>query len=125
PNSPGAGTLKDILLGDFRLTLSDTEDRFQALMAAHDLPLPQTNRNVTGRTYVDCRWPEHRLTVELDSYTYHATRHAWGTSHNRAREAYARGDDFRSYTRDDVVRTPSVVAKEVRDALRRSTTIRT
>ncbi len=49
-----------------------------------------TNRPAGGRR-VDCRWPEHRLTVELDSYRYHASRYAWEQDRRREREAYARG----------------------------------
>jgi hypothetical protein len=36
-----------------------------------------TNRPA-GAHYVDCRWPEHHLTVELDSYRYHRSRYSWG-----------------------------------------------
>jgi len=112
PNSPGAAKLKRVLLGDTRLTLSDLEDAFLALLRQHGLPLPITNRVASGR-YVDCRWPEHRLTVELDSYTYHSTRHAWERDRRREREAYARGDEFRRYTRDDVYETPKIVVTEL------------
>jgi hypothetical protein len=43
-----------------------------------------------------------RLTVELDGYRYHSSRHAWELDRRREREAYARGDDFRRYTYGDV-----------------------
>jgi hypothetical protein len=116
PNSPGAAKLKRVLLGDTRLTLSDLEDAFLALLQEHGLPLPRTNRHVDGR-YIDCRWPAHHLTVELDSYTYHHTRHAWEADRRRAREAYARGDDFRSYTRDDVLVDTTLMLRELRSLL--------
>jgi len=32
-----------------------------------------------GARYVDCRWPGRRLTIELDGYRYHHSRHAWET----------------------------------------------
>jgi transposase-like protein len=35
------------------------------------------NRKRRCAHYVDCRWPEQRLTVELDSYRFHRSRHAW------------------------------------------------
>jgi len=55
---------------------------------------------------VDCRWPERRLTVELDSYRYHSSRHAWEQDRHRERQARARGDEFRRYTYDDVEHPP-------------------
>src|SRR3954447_23844599 len=116
PAVPGAGKLRSVLLGDTRLTLSELERRFLQLLREAGLPLPQTNRPAGGR-YVDCRWPDHRLTVELDSYTYHASRHAWEQDRRREREAYARGDDFRRYTRDDVFERPAATVREVAAAL--------
>jgi hypothetical protein len=101
PNSPGAGRLRRILRGDVNVTLSELERRFLRLLRDARLPLPQTNRPAGGRR-VDCRWPERRLTVELDSYRYHGSRHAWEQDRRREREAYARGDEFRRYTHDDV-----------------------
>ena len=55
--------------------------------------MPVTNRPA-GSKRVDCRWPDHNLTVELDSYRYHRSRHAWENDRDREREAYARDDDF-------------------------------
>jgi hypothetical protein len=56
--------------------LSKLERAFLALLQAHSLPLPQTNKPA-GSHRVDCRWPEHRLTVELDSFRFHNSRHSW------------------------------------------------
>ncbi len=47
------------------------------------------------------RLPEYRLTVELDSFTYHNSLHSWKQDHRCEREAHARGDDLRRYTGDD------------------------
>jgi very-short-patch-repair endonuclease len=101
PNARGAPNLHKILRGDVRVTLSKLERRFLELLTQAGLPLPETNREASGRR-VDCRWPEHRLTVELDGYTYHHSRHAWEQDRHREREARARGDEFRRYTYDDV-----------------------
>ena len=65
PSTPGTKNLRVVLQGDTHVTLSHLERRFLALMKEHRLPLPRTNRNVTGRR-VDCHWPDHRLVVELD-----------------------------------------------------------
>ena len=77
PSSPGAGRLRRVLHGDVRVTLSTLEKRFLARLKAAGLPLPVTNRPAGGRR-VDCRWPAHRLTVELDGYQYHRSRHSLG-----------------------------------------------
>ena len=105
PNAPGAGKLRRVLRGDAQVTLSKLESAFLALLRGEGLPLPRTNRPAGGRR-VDCRWPEHRLTVELDSYRYHHSRHAWEQDRRREREAHARGDDFRRYTYGDVLEDP-------------------
>jgi hypothetical protein len=101
PTTPQATKLRLVIHGDIPALLSHLERRFIALLKANGLPLPSTNRR-EDQHYVDCRWPEHHLTVELDSYAFHNTRHAWEHDHRREREAYARGDDFRRYTYEDV-----------------------
>ena len=84
----------------------------QALLRRHGLPLPRTNRP-EGAHYIDCRWPAHDLTVELDSYRFHHSRHAWETDHERDRRARARGDDYRRYTYRDVVEAPAAMLAEL------------
>ena len=116
PRSRGAGKLRRIMRGDVRVTLSKLEARFLELVSSDGLPLPETNRLAGGRR-VDCRWPRHRLTVELDSYRFHNSRQAWENDRRREREARARGDDFRRYTYDDVFARPDLVLKELRTAL--------
>ena len=101
PNSPGAVTLRRVLIGDERVLLSKLERGFIARLEEAGLPLPQTNRLAGGRR-VDCRWPQHRLTVELDSYRCHNSRHSWEQGRRRERQARARGDEFRQYTWTDV-----------------------
>jgi very-short-patch-repair endonuclease len=112
PTTPGAATLRRIVRGEVRVTLSKLERRFLELLIEACLPLPITNKPAGGRR-VDCRWPEHRLTVELDSYTYHHSRHAWEQDRRREREAYARGDQFRRYTYDDVFEHPAQMLAEL------------
>jgi hypothetical protein len=106
----GAANLRGIYEGDAVILLSRLEKKFVRLLRSANLPLPQTNRPA-GSFYVDCRWPG--LTVELLGYRYHSSRHAWTRDQHRAREAYARGDDFRAYTWDDVHLTPDVVLTEL------------
>jgi hypothetical protein len=116
PNSPGAGKLRAILTGDTPVTLSKLEMRFLALLRDNGLPLPVTNRLVGGRR-VDCRWPARRLTVELDGYRYHHSRHAWEQDRRREREARARGEEFRRYTFGDVTEHPALMLAELRPLL--------
>jgi predicted transcriptional regulator of viral defense system len=116
PNSPGAAKLRAVLRGDVHLTLSKLESAFLRLLRNAGLPLPITNRPAGGR-FVDCRWPEQKLTVELDSYRYHSSRHAWERDRRRERQAYARGDEFRRYTWSDVVEAPRPMLRELRAVL--------
>jgi hypothetical protein len=95
-----------------RSTLSNLETCFLRLLRRHGLPLPTTNRPA-GTHRVDCRWPDHSLTVELDSYTYHNSRYAWEQDRKREREAHARGDHHRRYTYGDVLEQPALMLTEL------------
>jgi hypothetical protein len=121
-NWPGAATLRRVLWGDVSVTLSRLEDRFLARLRTAGLPQPEVNRRIDGR-YVDCRWPKHRLTVELDSYRYHHTRHAWEQDRQRERQARARGDEFRRYTWLDVSEEPGPMLADLRRLLGRPTLV--
>jgi Transcriptional regulator, AbiEi antitoxin len=99
PHAPGAGRLRAVMNGDVRVLLSEMERLFVGAVREARLPLPVTNKAASGRR-VDCRWPG--LTVELDSYTFHNSRHAWEQDRQREREARARQDEFRRYTWYDV-----------------------
>jgi len=117
PNLRGARKLRRVIHGDVHVTLSKLEASFIALLRAHGLPLPETNRPAGGRR-VDCRWPEHRLTVELDGYRFHNSRHSWEQDRRREREARARGDEFRRFSYGDVTEDPRFILAELRSLLR-------
>ena len=118
PRSPGANQLRKVLSGDVHVTISTLERRFLARLKAAQLPLPQTNRPAGGRR-VDARWPAHQLTVEVDGYRYHRSRHAWEQDRRREREARARGDEFRRYSYGDVFEDPRFMLAELVELLRR------
>jgi Transcriptional regulator, AbiEi antitoxin len=118
PNAPGAKQLRKVMRGEVHVTLSRLERKFLQRLKENALDLPITNKSADGRR-VDCRWPQRNLTVELDSYRYHSSRHAWEQDRRREREAYARGDDFRRYTYHDVFEDPQRMLAELRDLLRR------
>jgi hypothetical protein len=117
PKTPGAAKLRRVLRGEVNVTLSALEKRFLKRLRDAGLPLPRTNL-VAGSRRVDCRWPDLNLTVELDSYRYHSSRHAWEQDRRREREAYARGDELRRYTYGDVFETPAPMLAELRALLR-------
>ena len=102
PNSPGASKLRRIASGDTRALLSKLEKGYHRRLAEWGLPQPDdTNKDVDGRR-VDCRWREKNLTVELNGFRFHNSRHSWEQGQERQREAYARDDEFRTYTYKDV-----------------------
>jgi|tagenome__1003787_1003787.scaffolds.fasta_scaffold20942223_1 hypothetical protein len=111
-NTMGAARLNRIIHGDAHVLLSALEERFLALLEQHHLPLPETNRPA-GSHRVDCRWPEQRLTVELDSYRFHSSRYAWERDRRRERAARARGDEHRRYTWADVAEEPASTVAEL------------
>ncbi|HET8537404.1 MAG TPA: hypothetical protein VFL73_09525 [Solirubrobacteraceae bacterium] len=112
-----SGRARKVLAGHLPVTLSALEDRFLERLHEHALPIPRTNRRTKGRTYVDCRWPAHHLTVELDSYRFHNSRRAFEEDRRREREAYARGDEHRRYTYGDVFEDPELMLAELHELL--------
>jgi very-short-patch-repair endonuclease len=101
PTSKGRENLLAVIHGDTPALLSRLEKGFVVFLRERGFPIPQINRP-QGAHYVDCRWPEHRLTVELDSYRFHSSRHAWEQDYERERAARRRGDEFRRFTWRDV-----------------------
>ena len=118
PKSPGARKLRAVLRGDTPVVLSRLEQRFLVLLGEAGLPAPQANRPAGGH-YVDCRWPAQRLTVELDSYRYHRSRHAWEQDRRRERQARTRGDEYRRYTWADIFEHPRDMLEELSALLAR------
>jgi hypothetical protein len=93
PHKPGAAKLRRAVTTD--ATLSELESKFASFLKRHDLPKARTNIDHAGDK-VDCHWPAHNLTVELHSYRFHATRHAFEQDLARRRRsnhiAYSYGD---------------------------------
>lgn len=116
PSARGAGKLREILRGDARVSLSKLESGFHDFLRAEGLPLPKTNRPASGDR-VDCRWPEYRLTVELDGYRYHNSRYSWEADRQRERKARLRGDEFRRFAWADVFEDRRYMRAELRKLL--------
>jgi very-short-patch-repair endonuclease len=117
PNARGRAKLERVLKGEVPVTLSKLESGFLKLLREEGLPVPNTNC-AAGAHRVDCRWPEHRLTVELDSYRFHNSRYSLAKDRLREREARADGDEFRRYAWSDVFEDPSYMLEELRELLR-------
>jgi hypothetical protein len=115
PNSPGARKLRAVMRGEIPVSLSEMERVFFEAFRPTGLPLPETNRAADGRR-IDCRWPG-RLTVELNSYQFHNSRHAWEQDQQRRREARARNEEFRLYTWSDVTEHRAAMLAELRELL--------
>ena len=120
---PGVARLRAVMWGDTKVTLSVLEREFIATLKREDLPLPDTNRKV-GSYYVDCRWRDQKVTVELDSFRFHNSRHAWERGHDREREARGRGDEYRRFTYDDVFVDQTYMLAELRELLRADHAVR-
>lgn len=119
PNAPGAAKLRLVMEGDAPVMLSRMEKRFRGRLVDAKLPLPLTNRPA-GAHYVDCRWPDHHLTVELNSYHFHNSRRSWEQDYERRRAARARRDEFRTYTWADVFEDPAPMLAELEELLSRA-----
>ena len=119
PSSPGAATLRAVMSGDVPAILSRLEKGALRLYLARASlrPMPSTARPTAER--VDVRWRKQRLTVELDSFTYHNSRHSWEQDRKRERDARARGDEFRRYTWGDVFEDSAFMLAEMRVLLNR------
>jgi hypothetical protein len=101
PNVRNAANLRSVVLGDTPALLSRLERGFAGLVRERGYPKPVVNRP-EGAHWVDCRWAQQRLTVELNSFRFHRSRKAWENDMHREREARRRGDRFRRFTWFDV-----------------------
>jgi len=115
---PGIQKLRELYIGDAPILLSELEHRFHTVLVEKALPPPKTNRR-EQEGFVDCRWPGHHLTVELDSYRFHRSRQAWESAYRRRRAARARGDEFRAYTWFDVAEDQTHMLGELAELLPR------
>jgi hypothetical protein len=102
PNSSGARKLRLIASGDTKALLSVLEKGLHDSLAEWDLPLPDDTNKLVDERRVDCRWRDQKLTVELNGFRFHNSHYSWEQANERQREAYARGDEFRTYTYKDV-----------------------
>ena len=102
PNAKGRRRLQRMVSGDDPLLLSRLEREFVRKLRRERLPVAPVANRVVGDSVVDFRYPELRLTIELDSYRFHGSRRAWERDRMRERAARARGDTHVRFTWGDV-----------------------
>lgn len=104
--------------GNSTVTRSQAEERMLELVRAANFPSPETNVHVSGYE-VDFLWRPQRLIVEIDGYTYHASRSAF--ERDRAKDAVlaAAGYLVIRITWLQMEREPYVVVARLAQALAR------
>lgn len=87
---------------------------FLQLCLQAGLPRPQVNR-YDGVRETDFRWPDHRLIVEVDSWTFHGrTRRAFDGDRARDRALLREGWRVARFTDRQILADPAAVAAELR-----------
>ena len=96
--------------------LSILETRFIAVCKKRGIEVPKTNQWVSG-LMVDFIWPNLRIVVEVDGFTFHGDRVAFERDHDRAailmRDGYLR----LAFTWRQVIETPDEVVATVLAAM--------
>ena len=90
PRHRGREALRTALQHEPAFTRREAERRLLELIRAARLPEPQTNAHVNGYE-VDMLWPDQRLIVEVDSYTFHSSRAAFERDRRRDARHQAAG----------------------------------
>lgn len=91
PGRRGSAVLKEIIGREARaaaLTRSELEDRFLRFLADRELPAPRTNvwlQIAEDWVEADCVWSDHRVVVELDSWSHHSSKGAFRRDRTRDR----------------------------------------
>ena len=101
-----------------KLTRSELEIRFLALVRQAGLPEPQTNLPLIALDHpdpeVDFYWPTHRLVVETDGWKDHGTKTAFKRDRRKDAALVASGYRVLRFTYDDVTRDGATVVRRLR-----------
>ena len=108
--------LREALGDDHGFTRSEAERLLLALVTRAGLPRPLTNTRLHGRE-VDALWPDHRLIVEIDSYTHHSSRTAFEADRHRDATHTAYGYRTLRITWRQLTQRPEAVAAQLALAL--------
>jgi very-short-patch-repair endonuclease len=122
PARRGSRAIRTLLeRGGPRLTQSEAERRFLALLRRARLPEPETNVSL-GRYTVDVLWRDQRLAVEIDGYRYHSSRRAFERDHAKDAELRRLGIRLLRFTWMQLIGEPeatvAAVARELAPATR-------
>jgi Transcriptional regulator, AbiEi antitoxin/Protein of unknown function (DUF559) len=93
PRAPAAARVARLIDHQANPTRSELEDAFLAFVERHGLPRPAINVIVAGYE-VDICYPEQRLIIELDSWTFHGDREAF--ERDRERDSATTAAGFRT-----------------------------
>nr|WP_205696600.1 DUF559 domain-containing protein [Conexibacter sp. SYSU D00693] len=113
----GARTI-DVLLG--RLadgTHSALEVDVRELCRAAGLPMPVGQFRLGPRHHVDFAWPERKVALEADSWTFHGNQRQWLADHERNARAVAKGWQLLRFNRVQIREQPGAVIAALRAAL--------
>jgi very-short-patch-repair endonuclease len=120
--NPGRRGIKPLtaLITEYRGPAPDTrsgkERRFLALVREAGLPEPSVNVSV-ARIVVDFYWPQYKLVLEVDSYTYHHTPADRAEDRRKERVLRANGCEVRRVTDVELDETPEIAVADVKVAL--------
>jgi hypothetical protein len=123
PRQPGTSAIRAVLgkaAGWRGITRRELESRFRDVVDRSGLPQPATNSYVdlgTRSIEADAVWPEARLIVELDGYSFHGTRAAFERDRERDRAAVAAGWRVIRVTWWQLADSPREVVTDLRRAL--------
>lgn len=111
----GAGILRRFALeqrGAGHRSKSPPETTFLRLCLAHGLPEPLVNSMLHGYE-VDFYWPQARLVVEIDTYTYHRSWAQRQRDLERDADLKVRGEEVLRFTCERIERAADVVVTQV------------
>lgn len=123
----GTATLRALLEERPARALVDSplERRVWDLLVRRGAPLPVRQYDVYDGSRLiarlDFAYPDERVAVEADGYTWHSGRRAWSRDLARRNALTARGWSVLHVTHDEVTRRPEEVAQRLCDLLRTRT----
>jgi REase_MTES_1575/Transcriptional regulator, AbiEi antitoxin len=114
---PGTRLLKPLSESPTGPTRSEFEDRFIAFAHDHGLPAPLVNAHVAGYE-VDILFPDHRVIVELDGWSFHSNRTSFERDRDRDAALLAAGYVTVRITWERLTHSPAREAARLHEILK-------